>query len=82
MPNTHLTRYRWVVNDLKNLAVDLIDFAQDTQENISEVKAALAAFKLSLPGSRFQVGTCRQVPTSYTYQPENIHQTNKTGQCT
>ena len=47
MPNTHLTRYRWVVNNLKDSAVDLIDFAQDTQENNSEVKAALAAFKLS-----------------------------------
>ncbi len=37
----YLTRYRW---DLKDLAVDLIDIVQDTQENISEVEAALAQF--------------------------------------
>ena len=35
MPNTYLTRYRLVVYDLKNLAVDLKDIAHDTQENIS-----------------------------------------------
>ncbi len=46
MPNTFETRYRFVVNDLKDLADDLIDIAQDTQENISEVEAALAQFYL------------------------------------
>ena len=46
MPNTYLTRYRWVVNDLKDLAVDLRDIQRDTQENISEVEAALAQFYL------------------------------------
>ena len=44
MPNTHLTRYRWVVNDLKDLAVDLRDIQQDTEENISEVEATLAQY--------------------------------------
>ncbi len=46
MPNTHLTRYRWVVNDLKDLAVDLRDIQQDTEENISEVEATLAQYHL------------------------------------
>lgn len=40
----YLTRYRWDLNNLKDLAVDLIDIAQDTQEKISEVEAALAQF--------------------------------------
>ena len=39
MPNTDLTRYRLVVNDMKDLAVDLKDIAQDTQENISWVRS-------------------------------------------
>ncbi len=42
MPNTFLTRYRLVVNDLKELAVDVKEIAQDTIENISEVEAVLA----------------------------------------
>ena len=48
MPNTYQTRYRYVVDvvDLKDLAVDLINIAQDTQENISKVEAALAQFYL------------------------------------
>ena len=46
MPNTFLTRYRLVVNDLKELAVDVKEIAQDTIENISEVEAALAQYYL------------------------------------
>ncbi len=30
MPNIYQTRYRYVVDDLKDLAVDLINIAQDT----------------------------------------------------
>ena len=43
MPNTFLTRYRLVVNDLKELALDVKDIAQDT---ISEVEAVLAQYYL------------------------------------
>jgi len=46
MPNTFLTRYRLVVNDLKELAVDVKEIAQDTIENISEVEAVLAQYYL------------------------------------
>ncbi len=46
MPNTFLTRYRLVVNDLKELALDVKDTAQDTAENISEVEAVLAQYYL------------------------------------
>ncbi len=46
MPNTFLTRYRLVVNDLKELALDVKDIAQDTEENISEVEAVLAQYYL------------------------------------
>ena len=43
MPNTFLTRYRLVVNDLKELALDVKDIAPDT---ISEVDAVLAQYYL------------------------------------
>jgi hypothetical protein len=51
MPNTFLTRYRLVVNDLKHLAVELNSFlskdtGQDTQDDISEVEAVLAQYYL------------------------------------
>ena len=46
MPNTHLTRYRLLVNDLKDLAVELAEIALDTEENISEVEAVLAQYYL------------------------------------
>ncbi len=46
MLNTQLTRYRLLVNDLKDLAVELKDIAQDTQENISKVEATLALYYL------------------------------------
>ncbi len=32
MPNTHLTRYRLLVNDLKDLAAELKEIAQDTEK--------------------------------------------------
>jgi len=46
MPNTFFTRYLLVVNDLKELALDVKDIAQDTAENISEVEAVLAQYYL------------------------------------
>ncbi len=46
MPITQLTRYRLLVNDLKDLAAELKDIAQDTAENISEVEATLAQYYL------------------------------------
>jgi len=46
MPNTFLTRYRLVVNDLKDLASEVKDIAQDSQENITEVEAVLAQYHL------------------------------------
>ncbi len=46
MPNTFHNRYSYVVDDLKDLAFDLINIAADTQKNISEVEAALAQFYL------------------------------------
>ena len=45
MPQIFLTRYRLLVNDLKDLAYDVKD-AQETQENITEVEAALAQYYL------------------------------------
>ncbi len=42
MPLPEFTRYRLVVTDLKDLAADINDIAQDTEENISEVEAVLA----------------------------------------
>ena len=41
-----LTRYRLLVNDLKDLAVELTEVARDTEENISEVEAVLAQYYL------------------------------------
>lgn len=46
MPNAHLARYRYVVEDLKDLVVDLKDIATDTQESISQVEATLAQYHL------------------------------------
>ena len=46
MPNTYPTRYQHVLEDLKELVVDLKDIATDTQENLSEVEAVLSQFYL------------------------------------
>ena len=46
MPQIFLTRYRLVVNDLKDLALDVKDIAHDTEENISEVEAVLSQYYL------------------------------------
>ncbi len=46
MPNNFLTRYRLVVQDLKNLDADIKDIAQDTTENMNEVEAFLAQYHL------------------------------------
>ena len=46
MPHTHLTRYRLLVDDLKDLVAELREIAQDTEENISEVEALLAQYYL------------------------------------
>ena len=46
MPQVCLTRYRLLVNDLKDLAYDVKDIALHTEENISEVEAVLAQYYL------------------------------------
>ena len=46
MPQILLTRYRFVVDDRKDLADDLTDIATSTGENISEVEATLAQYYL------------------------------------
>lgn len=46
MPQIFLTRYRLLVNDLKDLVYDVQAIARDTEENISEVEAVLAQYYL------------------------------------
>ena len=47
MPNTFLTRYRLVVNDLKELALgDVLDVKDIAQDTISEVEAVLSQYYL------------------------------------
>ena len=64
MPNTFHTRHRFVVDDLKDLAVDLINIATDTEGNISEVEATLAQVYLKqvleslILGTRIGRRTC------------------------
>ena len=46
MPQIFLTRYRLLVNDLKDLVYNVQAIARDTEENISEVEAVLAQYYL------------------------------------